>query len=865
MNKSSQDSEDPPVRVVSFQHLVPGPLDATWLVRGKIKHHRAFKREVGESGIVIEDESGTGGVVTFKGGWSERASKFFSVRIGKRVEVEAKGGTVERVVGKGGEPVKDKKGFVKFGIAFETGVEGRVWLKGDHAKPSSFKFDQATHAPVDERPTPQHYTLDSHSTNAHVRLPPSTHSLSNKHDRRLSNLNRTEPRKSLDGKILEAQVPVLASEPARSRDASVGNDVVVQAAGSQPVVGSSIRDEEQQVRPQQKNGKERPPRTDGGPPTKRQRRTARTEWGLTGNKPASTYVALASTSEMGNGGGRNVIACAFVKKAIYKTKGPDWGCMLKLYDPTNVAAGIDVSYFAPKEEELPKPNPGDIIVMQDINWSKDHRWFVAYKNKGQFLVIPPDVASKYDGSVPVEAFVAELERCRNRCARVTSVELKYARDLADWSRKYDLVGNIGSSIAGPSTTTADVDQGMTVAERSAGLLKGPGSTRPMVLISQLQPGTFADTRGEIVKYYNPHQIGNRRTAIPDKDCAQLYITDYTLHDELVQYNDKTVVDVPGQYTLQISVYGPHNQPLLNHPESDLRGMLVKLTNVRPKINPHGLLEATMYTDFVMRERLNGKDMINIEIYKNNAPKEWKDALMLRRNLYWAASPDDQVHKKDLTVLKEPSTSTPASKPNDEAYVDPLKPMSDTTGLERQAMADALAANFEGTYLFRARVVDHKPDKLEDFVIGYCTTCRQPLPDGVEKCLDHHQGAFMWNFALVLEGEGEGEGAGSSRPRIVVEVNGRQTDALFPDLPPSSKLCGRSSDPIYIASLRRRLSPLLGRIDSSSSSSSNKVRRRSSLEPLAGWTDFVVVASKEDGEDSLKWRLDPERTTFRDSI
>lgn len=84
------------------------------------------------------------------------------------------------------------------------------------------------------------------------------------------------------------------------------------------------------------------------------------------------------------------------------------------------------------------------------------------------------------------------------------------------------------------------------------------------------------------------------------DAVQLYITDYTRNEQMICYEDISQVRLPGQYTLQISVYGHQAKPLVEfsrNPEENLKGRFVNCRNVRPKLtDENGLLEATMFID-----------------------------------------------------------------------------------------------------------------------------------------------------------------------------------------------------------------------------------------------------------------------------
>lgn len=88
----------------------------------------------------------------------------------------------------------------------------------------------------------------------------------------------------------------------------------------------------------------------------------------------------------------------------------------------------------------------------------------------------------------------------------------------------------------------------------------------------------------------------------DNDHLQLFITDYTRNESLIKYEDLSTVRLPGQYALQITIYGHQARPLLKFGENDLIGKMVYCRNVRGKLNTNGLLEATMYVDEKRRDK-----------------------------------------------------------------------------------------------------------------------------------------------------------------------------------------------------------------------------------------------------------------------
>lgn len=64
----------------------------------------------------------------------------------------------------------------------------------------------------------------------------------------------------------------------------------------------------------------------------------------------------------------------------------------------------------------------------------------------------------------------------------------------------------------------------------------------------------------------------------------------------MHYEPDSSVRVAGQRVLQVSIFGAQNDPLLAFHEDKLKGRLVSLRNIRPKLNGSDLLEATMVED-----------------------------------------------------------------------------------------------------------------------------------------------------------------------------------------------------------------------------------------------------------------------------
>ena len=123
-------------------------------------------------------------------------------------------------------------------------------------------------------------------------------------------------------------------------------------------------------------------------------------------------------------------------------------------------------------------------------WQKKNNWLVAFGglSKGRFLVIPAEKARSYQ---PGSDLVKTLPQCAQRLAKFSEDELIYARDLALWSKRYDVVGNHVDPGIGLDKAPVDVK---VVSKQ---LSKGGGNGRKQVTISQLEPTVFADVQGEV--------------------------------------------------------------------------------------------------------------------------------------------------------------------------------------------------------------------------------------------------------------------------------------------------------------------------------------------------------------------------------
>ncbi|GAA5960863.1 hypothetical protein JCM21900_006612 [Sporobolomyces salmonicolor] len=812
----------PRVECLSLSALEPGPLDPKSLLGGSVVAHRAFNSSTKTAALVLSD--GPGKVeVRLKGNWAGEASTGLQ-RVGKDLVLLGEGGYVEEVRDASGEVAVDERGWKKFRVTYARGLSG-AWRAEDGKKGETFSFEGDPPAKAQAAPRPAYALIDS--TNPHA-LPSSTSTSATQ--RRLASVIETGTTSTrLDDELL-----IPTADP------------------SNPYMGVSTRSLSPEYDEPTESGKaeKRPADTYDAsrnieePVPKKAKETFRKTWGLTVSQNKKDYLALGSLP-IKNGGGHNLIACAFVHKAAAPAPGSrtgDWSTMLHLFDPTRFDDPVSVSYFGTGEANLPAPKDGDIVILQKLNWSKDRNWFVAYKDNGFFHILPCDSLLAFEPSTSTSEFLKPLPHCPCRKADITDTELSYARDLAKWAKKYNLVGNVKPSIV----RTTSQDDLFDARKKSAELAKGARTKRPLLRIEEVQAGEFCDVKGEIVKFYNPHIIGNsRRGRVANNDSCQLFITDYTLNPQLIDYQSLSSVKVVGQYTLQISVYGAHNDPLLTLSEDKLEGRLVCLRNIRPKHNPEGFLEATMFQDPKFPERSD----VTMLSHKS-AGEEWLKQFKARRDTYWGRDPSERRLAPifGLSKASEPSKA-----------VDPLSAIFDTRNLIRHDMSGAVSLNSLGTFRFRGRVIDFKPDKLEEWVVAYCPVCHKSLAAGEQRCLEHDKVDLQWCFALVFEEESRD---GTDEPcRILVQTNGQEASCLFPGCPPCQALRAPDPDLAAIAAFRDRFHTLLGSIELQKRSGSSQQTE----DTVGPYTDIVVEGFRDEKDpvpQQMRWRFNRERTAFK---
>ncbi|BGO96088.1 hypothetical protein NBRC10512_007198 [Rhodotorula toruloides] len=804
-----------------FDTLVPNkPLIAHTQLRGKLVSLSPFSRSTNLGGFSLASD----GLTVFfelRGVWAKEALEVFGERIGRLMVVQSRGGERVEVM----RQQRDRQGDVvpgarKLKVVFDEVIEGAWVDQVTGKKGETFRFSSAKatkkHRPASTKAT---FHLASDSPEPADTLPPSRQPLS-RTPSALSELSNQSPSQQPDS-LARAKLKQLGaySKAAQTEYAVPALDpkIVLRKSVSPPQKERKLKRSASSVASGE--GRE--------PPQKRQR-VQRTEWGL--NTADREYVALNTLPGRKNSPGICVIGMAVVAAEPTQARGGtgDWTILLDLYDPTMATEPVRVRFFGQTKEHLPVMQDGDIAVIQQLNWNKDKNVCVAYKDKGNYRVLPAD---KFLSDPPPTNESFPLSTVRS-IPSLTFEELRYARDLARWARTYDLLGNVLPNYAAEAGVGTGEAKDAKVISKA--LVKGK-SGREMKKIEAINPDEFCDTRGEIVKFYNPH-ILNRGQPVHRNEACILYITDYTINDQLMHYEPDSSVRVAGQRVLQVSIFGAQNDPLLAFHEDKLKGRLVSLRNIRPKLNGSDLLEATMVED---EKYPHNRDVTLLD--GSGVDRVWYKELKMRREAYWNSL-------AGLSDALAPVFSAPT------AALAPA-PIADTTGLSVQPIAPAVQLNSEGTYCFKVRVVGYMPQKIEEWILATCPKCERELQATELACIDHGEVRYEWDFVLALADETD------PSSRILVHVDQADGARLFPTLASSDHLkLLRSGDPVLLTQLTAGLfRGSLGNLTTVYARSGPDGVQAGDVGPA--W-DVVVDAVRDEGAQKVRWRFKTDRMWFK---
>ncbi|KAI5478788.1 hypothetical protein MNV49_004614 [Pseudohyphozyma bogoriensis] len=539
----------------------------------------------------------------------------------------------------------------------------------------------------------------------------------------------------------------------------------------------------------------------------------RPEWGLTTGR--KTYSAL---NKLVKGSNWNAIAVATRSDHVKKLNSGDWMAALKLYDPTkpSFSDSIGLNVFRRKEGVLPDfDDDAAVLVLQGFNRSEKDvniQSSTGYHDRCDYAVFRIDdlladkVAPRPISSWPHAAYGAQ--------------EIEYAKDLAKWWR---VLNPEVAAIA--NTGAAEVFE--TAVERTNRLAMERGSTgsrRQLREIKDLRADEYSDVIGEIFRIH----IGGY---INSSALATLEISDFTANSLLYDYQEHTKRDWRGpwgQKTLQLEIVGDANVRMAERLGD---GDLIYVRNMRAKMSSLGFLEGIVWEDLKFPDKSDVKLLT-----ESSCPAAYK-AMVARRDILWP--PRDKrgaARRQSTTEPRDVAPSGPAPEAPASSVYCQFAPQPVASMKVMQTKRS------EGIhYRLRGKIIDYRPNRLQDWILVKCATCDEPVPKMMIKC-DVHDGTndkvkISFCFHLAIQEVDGQDKVFDKAEYIQVAVTPDYADQLLPGLKPTLEM----RDGTNLEPLRRRLAPLIAGIENRKRDSRNTDIL---VTDLGQAFDFAVVRGKD---------------------
>lgn len=507
------------------------------------------------------------------------------------------------------------------------------------------------------------------------------------------------------------------------------------------------------------------------------------------------------------------------RRALSGTR--DWKITIGLIDvegskdASAIASNISFNLFAPQETDLPRCKPASIVLLQGVKIRPFNGYPQGNGYPGQHAWAVMDTS---------EGNNRQALTCSDNCV-LSEAEKKELKRQYDWYRK-----------------------------RHKGQLQPTQrkSARPLIALSGVEREVFFDTTVEILKIWS-----NSRP-------AEVYVTDYTTHPLFYAANDvhldalsreelaeqqEDSGDAGNGRVLPISLWDDqHNVVGLIQV-----GMLVRLENVRPKMQPNGFLGATMsgsreekvkvihvketkiLEDFARRkqdyledvalkraERIESRKPIEVE--ERLKDEERSDAVLTSGSSTVSMPPPGQRPLAAIENCSDPGNRTASSgksqsigysQEEEEKVLTLLEEFCSSitdTSLEDLDQLKTAQLKQGDLYVCEGRVFDMMPSNISEIaevVCGLCNTRLPPEHSFCAKCAeeDGKDLQYRFNFALLIEStEALSSKKSITNPtRIALLVRGEAASKFLHGFHPKD-VRNRAST---MKRLQRRLLPLLG--------------------------------------------------------
>ncbi|GAA6006757.1 hypothetical protein JCM11491_003170 [Sporobolomyces phaffii] len=321
------------------------------------------------------------------------------------------------------------------------------------------------------------------------------------------------------------------------------------------------------------------------------------------------YTLLASIRDGSATGSGKHFALVVVSADVQppRADGDPWFVLVTVTDPSLVppTALLDASpvvtelqWYENNPKKIPKFEPKDVLIVRNMYVSKEKQKIVrGAQYPSPFMVLKP--LELCDPDILPSLAARPFRDATN--VELSQIELHHAVQLARFYRKRPFPNRPPES---HTSTRGSLQHPETFQAPSPKLAK-------LREIKDVEADCFCDIYAEILKCFIP---------VSPHEPISLYVTDYTRNPALVEYSPASALAnslLPGQLTLQVSVFGPTQaRPFApaaaaaagggfsssSSERGDLVGQCVRIDNLRPKENARGWLEATIVDDQTFRDK-----------------------------------------------------------------------------------------------------------------------------------------------------------------------------------------------------------------------------------------------------------------------
>ncbi|GAA5884189.1 hypothetical protein JCM6882_002171 [Rhodosporidiobolus microsporus] len=649
-----------PLSLSSILATTSSPLPPASVCRGRIASVKPYSAHTRLAQCIItsldeNDAPGTQLEVELKGWWADKASRRF--RVGEVVVLRT--GTAKVLVGsrKGKEKQVGEK---KRRLRFEKELSGWIVRKGGEEEVLRYKA-------TDPRPPPSAVPTPRSAPSAQ---PPSAPKPA---------VPLAAGPDSVSG-TSDNPTPANAAPLSRMLPPELTKTVPAKRAVASPPPAQPDAPLSRPAKPAKANAE-----GEGARSAKRRKQEEKLGWGCEASD-GTVYTAFDKVGELAADATPgvnkrkvvNIIAVVHDVGEVFPPRNPDGDFYRKftVVCPSRPSPPVELQWYCKSQAVIPDASSGDLIVARGLSVKGSpvsSSLLAASYDPIPFAVLSPThllspsgptqhpspapPAPECPAGVNAWAWKKGLAKDVAYGVQLDEDELRYAARVARFFRRGENAASVAPvgakeqaapSAIGGTTATAASDVVKAKPRVSAG-----GGGRPLLRIEEIEEGKFCDLIAMVIKFHNPtpSAVGS----IPSNLATELYLTDYTSHPSLYNYDASSAqslgVSLPGQHILRVSLFGYQSdplRPLLKPGEAGgiARGALLHLRNLRVKETVSGILEATMVEETLEKYRYK-RDVTVLSSGKPVLDERWREAmkgLQRRHREYWAAASSKAVKK-----------------------------------------------------------------------------------------------------------------------------------------------------------------------------------------------------------------------------